>query len=195
MRRTTWLITLGTCALIGGTTVAPADGDAGGPPSELSLEPSVADNLALLFSEFDRELVLCLEGKRDGSTLRITDFRMPHILLSEPGRVQATGCGSNLHIVGTWHNHPGSVSSLTSRSADALRRNCYLSRTDIADFLRRTDALVSVVACGPRTYAYWWRHDVDNLQDELTLLPPASGQLVYDRERGDEETGGLTQAR
>ena len=157
--------------------------------------PDVEDNLALLFSQFDTELVLCLEGERRGSDLYVTDFRMPHILLSETGRVQAAGCRSDSKTVGTWHNHPPVGLTLAATSADALARNCYLSRTDINDFMRRSDALVTVVSCAPRTYAYWTRHDLEAEVNDAALLPPPDGQLVRGEARSDPHDTALTQAR
>ena len=163
--------------------------------SDLVFDQRVADNLALLFSQFDTELVLCLEGERRDSALHITDFRMPHILLSEPGRVQAAGCKSDSKTVGTWHNHPTVGVTLTASSAEALARNCYLSRTDIGDFVRRTSALITVVSCAPRTYAYWKRADVESVSDDVALLSPPSRQLVQDQLRDDPGASTLTQAR
>lgn len=195
MRRTTWLLTFGFCGLFASSVAFDAEAPAEGPLEQLVIDSAVEDNLALLFTQFRTELVLCLEGEREGSTLRVTDFHMPHILLSEPGRVQATGCGANRRVVGTWHNHPGSSPGFLADSDATVRGNCYLSRTDIGDFLRRTDARVSVVACGPRTYAYWWRRDVEDLPSDLTLLAPPAHQLAQGRVREDTEAGNLTQAR
>jgi hypothetical protein len=161
----------------------------------LVFSPAVSDNIALLFDEFDSELVLCLEGERRGTDLYITDFRMPHILVSELGRVQAAGCRSTRRSVGTWHNHPAFGMSFTNPSSSVLARNCYLSRTDIADFRRRTDALVTVVSCGPRTFAYWKRGDVAGAADDVAVLPPPEGQLVQSEIGGDLQDGALTQAR
>lgn len=159
------------------------------------LSPAVADNLALMFGNFDTELVLCLEGERRGADLYITDFRMPHILTSETGRVQAASCKPNRRTVGTWHNHPPSGLSLANASPEAHARNCYLSRTDISDFQRRHGALVSIVSCAPRTYAYWKHSDVDSIASDIALLLPPPGQLVQTQLWEDPRATALTQAR
>ncbi|NIR44840.1 MAG: hypothetical protein GWN99_11075 [Gemmatimonadetes bacterium] len=161
---------------------------------ELVFAAKVSDNIALLFGQFETELVLCLEGEWRGSDLYITDFRMPHILSSKSGRVQAAACKSGRRSVGTWHNHPAPGHRLTSASVQVLARNCYLSRTDISDFQRRSDAFVTVVSCAPNMFAYWKRSDVDSLSDDVALLPPPEGQLVYS-EMLDGGPADLTQAR
>ncbi|UCF20920.1 MAG: hypothetical protein JSU87_05825 [Gemmatimonadota bacterium] len=162
---------------------------------DLVVAPAVSDNLALLFSQFDTELVLCLEGELRGADLHITDFRMPHILASEHGRVQAAGCKRTGKVVGTWHNHPANSRLLISPDAAESSRNCYLSRTDIADFLRRKDALISVVSCAPSVLAYWRRQDVESLTTEVAMLTAPDRQIVRYDSWSDLDTSGLTQAR
>ena len=161
---------------------------------DLILDPKVGDNLALLFEQFDTELVLCLEGEWRGPDLYITDFRMPHILASESGRVQATACELGRNSIGTWHNHPAPSYRLTAGSSESLARNCYLSRTDVADFRRRDEAVVTVVSCAPDMFAYWKREDVPTTGDEVAMLPPPSGHLVQSEVLEGRATG-LTQAR
>jgi hypothetical protein len=161
----------------------------------LVLSPGVSDNISLLFEQFETEVVLCLEGERRGNELYITDFRIPHILTSETGRVQAAACKPSRRAVGTWHNHPPFGTSLAISNANALARNCYLSRTDITDFRRRTDALVTVVSCAPRTFAYWRRSDVASAADDVAMLLPPPQQLVRSEIGGDHQDNPLTQAR
>lgn len=160
----------------------------------LVLAPKVADNIALLFQQFETELVLCLEGEWRGPDLYVTDFRIPHILTSESGRVQAAACASGVRTVGTWHNHPAPSYGLAAANPELLSRNCYLSRTDIADFQRRRDAAVTVVSCAPHVFAYWKRSDVEAANTEIALLPPPEGQLVHS-ETLDSGPTGVTQAR
>lgn len=196
MRKICWLLVMAVSLSV----ARPAPFDAGDPAGRhplqnLVFDSRVADNLALLFSQFDTELVLCLEGERRGPDLRITDFRMPHILLSETGRVQAAGCRSDSRTVGTWHNHPPVGVSLASSNPQALTRNCYLSRTDIHDFVRRSDALVTVVSCAPHTYAFWTRDDVGSGTGDVALLPPPAGQLIRGEATTGPEATALTQAR
>lgn len=162
---------------------------------KLILSPAVSDNIALLFEQFDTEVVLCLEGERRGNELYVTDFRMPHILESEMGRVQAAGCRPSRRAIGTWHNHPAIGTSFVISNPNALARNCYLSRTDITDFRRRTDALVTVVSCGPHTFAYWKRSDVASAAEDVAMLPPPQGQLIRSEIGGDPQESPLTQAR
>ncbi|NIN70954.1 MAG: hypothetical protein GTO46_03245 [Gemmatimonadetes bacterium] len=162
---------------------------------QLVLSPAVSDNIALLFDQFDTEVVLCLEGERRGNDLYITDFRMPHILLSEMGRVQAAGCMPSRRAVGTWHNHPPLGASFATSNAEVRARNCYLSRTDIVDFRRRSDALVTVVSCGPHTFAYWRRGDVESAAEDAAMLPPPQEQLVRSEIGRDLQESPLTQAR
>ena len=196
MKRVCWLLigltalTVGQPASLGTQASASLDDF-----QQLVLSPGVADNIALLFGKFDTELVLCLEGERRGTDLYVTDFRMPHILTSETGRVKAASCKPSRRTVGTWHNHPATGFNLVSASPEALARNCYLSRTDIRDFQRRRNALVSVVSCAPRTYAYWTRGDVESLSSDRALLMPPPGQLVQAELRENPHTSGLTQAR
>ncbi len=193
MKRTCWLMIAVASTMLGwhgpGAGVAP-DGF-----RQLIFVPAVADNLALLFEKFDTELVLCLEGERRGDDLYVTDFRMPHILVSETGRVRAASCRPSPRSLGTWHNHPAPRFRLARANPALLARNCYLSRTDIHDFVRRRGALVTVVACAPRTYAYWRRRDVDGGRQDVALLPAPPGQLVRAEAAGGRETAGFTQAR
>lgn len=196
MKRVCWLLIGLTALAVGqpaslGTQASASVDDF----QQLVLSPAVADNIALLFGKFDTELVLCLEGERRGTDLYVTDFRMPHILTSETGRVRAASCKPSRRTVGTWHNHPPTGLNLVSASPEALARNCYLSRTDITDFQHRRNALISVVSCAPRTYAYWKRSDVESLSSDRALLLPPPGQLVQAGLREDPPASGLTQAR
>lgn len=196
MRRFLLLVIFASCLTAGGH----AGIDEFGVPSgthvgSLVMAPAVSDNLALLFEKFDTELVLCLEGERRGADFYVTDFRMPHIYASETGRVQAASCDPSPAVLGTWHNHPAPGSIPGNSDARELERNCYLSLTDIDDFRRRTDALIAVVSCGPRTYAYWGRRDVDLLEDDAVALPAVRGQLVRSEREPDDPERRLTQAR
>ncbi len=193
MKRTRWLIVVAASVALGHAAAGP-DWTARGQFRRLVLSPAVADNLALLFDQFETELVLCLEGERRGADLHITDFRMPHILVSETGRVQASSCTGNSKVVGTWHNHPAPRLGLVAANPEIQSRNCYLSRTDITDFRRRKNAEVTVVSCAPHTYAYWRRSDLTAAETDVALLPPPAGQLVRS-EIGDERRASeLTQA-
>lgn len=195
MKRTTWLFVLASSVVVVGPAPQPLEPAAPISARRLVLAPAVSDNLALFFSQFSTELVVCLEGHQEGDVLTITRFEVPHILISEPGRVQATGCASSPNLMGTWHNHPPTGLGMAATNEARLRKNCYLSRTDISDFRRRSDAIVSVVSCGPRTFAYWWRRDVEELTKPVALLPPPRGQLVQTFDPGQPPGGGLTQAR
>ena len=196
MRYVSWLLIFCVSLAAGEPAGHGTSGIAGWHSFEsLVLSPSVSDNIALLFDQFDTEVVLCLEGERRGNNLYITDFRMPHILISEMGRVQAAGCRPSRNAVGTWHNHPALGTSFATSSPEATARNCYLSRTDITDFQGRRNALISVVSCAPRTYAYWKRSDVESLSSDRGLLLPPPGQLVQTGLREDLPASGLTQAR
>ncbi len=193
MKRIAWLLIV--CgSLVAGRPAGVGSLAGGGEFRSLILAPKVSDNIALLFEQFDTELVLCLEGEWRGPDLHITDFRIPHILTSESGRVQAAACDAGVTTVGTWHNHPAPGYTLSRASSDLLSRNCYLSRTDIADFQRRSDAVVSIVSCAPDVYAYWKRGDVEAVTAEMALLPPPEGQLVWS-EVLDGGAASLTQAR
>jgi hypothetical protein len=97
--------------------------------------------------------------------------------------------------VGTWHNHPPLGTSFATSNPESHARNCYLSRTDIADFRRRSDALVTVVSCGPHTFAYWRRGDVASAAEDVAMLPPPQKQLVRSEIGRDLQESPLTQAR
>ena len=194
MKQICWVL-VATISLALGDSGASERWSLGGGFRDLVIAPAVSDNLALLFSQFDTELVLCLEGERRGNDLYVTDFRMPHILVSEHGRVQASGCSRHPRVVGTWHNHPAPARSLVSSDSRHLTRNCYLSRTDIKDFRGREEALVSVVSCAPSVYAYWKREDVEALDDDIALLTPPDGQLIQYETWNDLDASRLTQAR
>lgn len=193
MKRMSWLIVVAASVVLGHTAAGP-DWTARGQFRHLVLSPAVADNLALLFDQFETELVLCLEGERRGADLHITDFRMPHILVSETGRVQASSCNGSSKVVGTWHNHPSPRLGLVSSNPEIQSRNCYLSRTDISDFRRRKSAEVTVVSCAPHTYAYWRRRDLDAVETDVALLPPPAGQLVRSEIGDKHRDSDLTQA-
>ncbi len=149
--------------------------------SSLHFASDIEDNLALIFERFETEVILCLEGRTRGRWLEIVDFRMPHIRLSTPRSATSESCVQRGSFVGSWHNHPPDPWEPRGH-----RHHCYLSPPDIGDFVRQTWAHVTVVACGPRTYAYWWREDVVPVADEALILWPIDGQLVV----GDRETGG-----
>jgi len=196
VKRVSWLLIIAASAAVSqpvGTEVSSQVSL--GQFRDLVFAPGVSDNLALLFEKFDTELVLCLEGERRGVDLYVTDFRMPHIFMSETGRVQAASCRLGPRSIGTWHNHPSPHLRMAASSPDVLARNCYLSRTDITDFRRRTEAQVTVVSCAPRIYSYWRRDDVGSAVGEVALLPPPVGQLVQWEAQGDQGTSDLTQAR
>lgn len=196
VRLTLWLLVFALCLIAGRHAGFDEYGAAGETHFEkLVMAPAVSDNLALLFDKFDTELVLCLEGERRGVDLHVTNFRMPHIYASQPGRVQAASCELGSAVLGTWHNHPAPGSALGSSDTRELERNCYLSRTDIDDFRRRTGALIAVVSCGPRTYAYWGRGDVELVEDDAVTLPAVPGQLVRSERGPDDPERRLTQAR
>jgi hypothetical protein len=196
VKRVSWLLIIAASAAVSQPVGPEVSGQASlGQFRDLVFAPGVSDILALLFEKFDTELVLCLEGERHGVDLYVTDFRMPHIFMSETGRVQAASCRLVPRSIGTWHNHPAPRLRLAASSPDVLARNCYLSRTDITDFRRRTEAQVTVVSCAPRIFAYWQRDDVDSAVGEVALLPPPVGQLVRWEAQGDQGTSDLTQAR
>jgi hypothetical protein len=189
----TWLLIL-VVSLAAGRSAAVGGLGRQGEFRSLVLESKVTDNLALLFAQFDTELVLCLEGEWRGPDLHITDFRMPHILTSESGRVQASACDMGRNAIGTWHNHPTPRSGISTVNSQRLVRNCYLSRTDMTDFRRRKDAVVTIVSCAPDVYAYWKRGDVMTAGVDAAMLPPPEGQLVH-AELRDGAAAGLIQAR
>ena len=195
MKRLSWLLIVAASAAFAQPGGRDANSRANDYFRNLVFEPKVSDNLALLFEKFDTELVLCLEGERRGVDLVVTDFRMPHIFMSETGRVQAESCKLGPRSVGTWHNHPSPYMRVVNSSSDVLSRNCYLSRTDITDFRRRTEANVTVVSCAPQIYAYWRRGDLESVVGEVALLPPPVGQLVFSEIQDGREDGGLRQAR
>lgn len=196
MKRRT-LATIGLASLLtAGGSPAERHGSLGGPDfRDLVLAPAVSDNLALLFGKFDTELVLCLEGERRGPDLHVTDFRMPHIFVSEAGRVQAASCDGGPRSIGTWHNHPPASYRLMSAGSHSLARNCYLSQTDINDFRRREEALVAVVSCDVRTYAYWRRDDLPEHDEDDMLLAPINRQFVRASFYGEGGVPRVTQAR
>lgn len=145
----------------------------GGAWSNLAFAADLEDNLALIYERFETEVILCLEGRSRARTLEIVDFRMPHIRKSTSRSAASESCAKRGRFVGSWHNHlpdpwePG-----------GHRHHCYLSPLDIEDFMRQAWALVTVVACGPRSYAYWWREDVAPRADSALILWPLEGQLV-----------------
>jgi hypothetical protein len=133
VKKLCWLTVIAACFAAGGA--APFNAGLAANWREFQnvvFSPDIEDNLALLFSQFDTELVLCLEGERRGSDLYVTDFRMPHILLSETGRVQAAGCRSDSRTVGTWHNHPPVGLTLAASSPDGTRHDLADELTDAA---------------------------------------------------------------
>ena len=142
---------------------------------DLAFDRGLEDNLALIFDRFETEVILCLEGRARGSRLEIVDFRMPHIRRSTARSASSESCVYRGRFVGSWHNHPPDP-----WEPDGHWRHCYLSASDIRDFLRQRWAVVTVVACGPRSYAYWWRSDVEPYADTAALLWPPPRQLVVD---------------
>lgn len=139
----------------------------------LQLSPEVSDNLALIYEKFDTEVILCLEGETRGDVLEIVDFRIPHMVRSTPTGAAADTCLSDERFVANWHNHPSEFGP-----AREFTGNCYLSRSDMLDFLRDRDVMATLVACGPRTFAYWWKDDVAPYVNDKVILVPPEGQLV-----------------
>ncbi len=129
-------------------------------PARMRMSTQLADNLALLFEKFDdSEFIVCLEGEAtaDGE-VRLSDFRMPHMAYSRAtsAEMHPDGmCDQYQDIVGTLHNHP------LSHPADRESGNCYLSRTDIVNWLEYSDYPDTAVLCGPRVWAWWHRSQVD----------------------------------
>lgn len=145
----------------------------GGIWRELVFAADLEDNLALVYERFETEVILCLEGRSRGRTLEIVDFRMPHIRRSTTRSAASESCARRGEFVGSWHNHPPDPWEPRGH-----RHHCYLSPPDIEDFMRQVWAQVTVVACGPRSFAYWWRHDVAPVADSALILWPLESQLV-----------------
>lgn len=136
----------------------------------------LADNLSLLFDKFGQsEFILCLEGELTGEgELELTDFRMPHIAYSRPTSAAVHpdgGCDQYEEIVGTLHNHPGTFPKDFGREDS----NCYLSHLDITSWLEYSEYPYTAVMCGPKTWAWWHRTQVD---PEAMLAWPDRDQLV-----------------
>lgn len=145
------------------------------PTLSLEMTAQLADNLALLFDRFEQsEFILCLEGGFEATgELRLADFRMPHLAYSRStsaGVYPDGGCAQYGGIVGTVHNHP------VRNPADRGRewKNCYLSRTDIVSWLEHSNYEYTAVMCGPRTWAWWHRSQVN---EEKVISFPPPGQL------------------
>ncbi len=131
------------------------------------MSSQLADNLALLFEKFDHsEFIVCLEGEiTEDGTLRLTDFRMPHIAYSRPtgAGVHPDGtCRQYENIVGTLHSHP------MSHPDERGWNNCYLSRTAIVSWLGYSEYPYTAVMCGPRVWA-WWHHSQVDLSKVLAF--------------------------
>lgn len=140
---------------------------------DLAFDSEVADNLALIFDRFETEVILCLEGRAQRHDLKITSFRMPHIRRSTVLGASSGSCPRDERVIGLWHNHPADP-----WERGGHKHNCYLSPADIRDFVRQEWAVVTVVACGPRTYAYWWRSDVVPVADRARIVWPVKEQIV-----------------
>ncbi len=158
------------------------EGDSVARPVRAVMAAQLADNLALLFERFgDSEFIVCIEGGVEASgDFSLRDFRMPHIAYS-----RATGagvhpdgdCSQYADIIGTLHSHPATYPQDRGREWG----NCYLSRPDIVSWLDYSTYPYTMVMCGPRTWAWWHRSQVD--RDRVLALPPP-GQLYG---RPDEE--------
>ena len=145
------------------------------PVAGMHMSPQLADNLALLFDKFGRsEFILCLEGGTDDSgELELRDFRMPHMAYSRStsAAVQPDGgCEQYDGVIGTLHNHPPTYPEDSGRESN----NCYLSRMDIMSWLKHSTYEYTTVMCGPRTWAWWHRSQVN---EEKVLAFPREGQL------------------
>lgn len=147
----------------------------------LVFDSEVEDNIALIFDRFETEVILCLEGRAHKQDLKIANFRMPHIRRSTVLGAASGSCPKGDRFIGTWHNHPPDP-----WEPGGHRHNCYLSPADIRDFVKQEWALVAVVGCGPRTYAYWWRSDVVPVAARVRIVWPVKGQIVI----GDPGAGG-----
>lgn len=170
-----------------GSTVLAAHTRGAGHPAvraaSVSMSPQLADNLALLFERFEEnEFVVCIEGRVDAvDQLQLSDFRMPHLAYSHStgASVHPNGdCSQYRGIVGTLHNHPRAYPK--DRGGDW--KNCYLSRVDIVSWLEHSSYSYTLVMCGPRTWAWWHRSQVDP-DSELAL--PLPGQLYGRSESND----------
>ena len=143
---------------------------AANPAVGVSMSPQLADNLALLFAKFGRsEFILCLEGDvTETGEMQLRDFRMPHLAYSRPTSAAVHpqgGCDQYPGVVGTLHNHPPSYPEDQGRESS----NCYLSNLDITTWLEYSAYPYTAVMCGPRTWAWWHRSQVD--LDKLVVFP------------------------
>jgi hypothetical protein len=102
----------------------------------------------------DTEFALCLEGRREGSRLIITGFRLAHIIASQYHRVQYVPCAGE-NFVGSAHNHPD--------SGYPNAEPCYQSKIDEKSFRGNRKAEVDIIICGRNRFA-WMLRDTKELR-------------------------------
>jgi len=108
-------------------------------PATVVVAPEVLEGWRFLYRFITEvEFVLCLEGRREGSTLYIDGFRLARMEDATLNSVRYQPCTGDRYV-GTAHNHP------PVEGAGSL---CYRSMPDRQSFEADPRALVDVVLCG-----------------------------------------------
>jgi hypothetical protein len=110
------------------------------------LGPELAAQLSFLYRYIQEvEFAVCLEGRIIGGRVEVDKFRMANMSVTAINGVRYDRCDVPGYV-GMAHNHPPtSVRSTTP---------CYFSALDKLTFSRDKKAVVDIVICGDREFAY-----------------------------------------
>lgn len=147
-------------------------------PSELVIEPDVRARLQVLATALQSEIVLCLRGRAQGETGRVTHLYMPVPHASTATAVVTGPCPRG--TLATWHNHPssaagrraggraeapkGQVSGPDGWSAAGGGVSCRPSSRDVSTAVRLRLPFL-VIADGAGNQCVWSLEQLETLAD------------------------------
>ena len=142
-------------------------------PTRLILDAGLLSRLRVLAAGLHTEIVLCLTGSDNGTTVLASGFVMPDPELSTPEHATFGSCPSGTLAI--WHNHPveGPPADLNADPRDL----CALSELDIRTAVRQSAPFV-VVAVDGGTWCWWSQDQVRKLAAQKLLRgDPLTGQI------------------
>jgi hypothetical protein len=111
----------------------------------ITVDPIVVEGFQFMYQYVsETEFVLCLEGKRSGSRVHVTGFRLARMKNTTPYKVAYEDCSID-DYVGTAHNHPPTPTGASL---------CYQSEADHRSFHTDTRAVLDIILCGDTRYLW-----------------------------------------
>jgi len=118
----------------------------------LRVQGHVLSNLALMFSQFTTEYIVCLTGVHTPDSINITGWSMPFMTVSEPETASAA------YLSYLCEEYFGTVAVLHNHLAGGDEAYCWFSAADVTTFLE-TPFPIEIVQCGPMLWSVLTRLD------------------------------------